>query len=373
MILSHKIDCDWVTTTGVHSFMTQDLVEQAKAKFSRLEGEKNADLKALAHIVTDTKELAALGVAAAKGAVVQKRAAALWPYKLVAFLLENLVREFGEEGNSSFSLQTNTPVTKIVHSVLKKADNTENISNGKVSNYICSSHRWVLHTPRGEVAAKKVLLCCNAYVSHLVPGFTGLIVPVRGQMAALKPPDTLKRHIGHSYVFIGHGCEKNLRDDYLIQRGANDGPSDGELLLGGGRDHDVKKGLGVSDDGAIDEHVAGYLRGELGRELDSIGTREPLEANMEWTGIMGYSRDGFPWVGQVPRILGGGCGLWVCGGYTGHGMPVAARCGKGVVEMMMGASAGIEIPQQFIITEKRIRIARTLDTVHMLDNMGFYL
>ena len=40
-----------------------------------------------------------------------------------------------------------------------------------------------------------------------------------------------------------------------------------------------------------------------------------MKTIMEWTGIMGYSRDEDPWAGGVP----GRDGVWVCGGYTGHG------------------------------------------------------
>jgi glycine/D-amino acid oxidase-like deaminating enzyme len=36
---------------------------------------------------------------------------------------------------------------------------------------------------------------------------------------------------------------------------------------------------------------------------------------MEWTGIMGYTQDEQPVIGQAP----GQDGLWVCAGFHGHG------------------------------------------------------
>ncbi len=40
---------------------------------------------------------------------------------------------------------------------------------------------------------------------------------------------------------------------------------------------------------------------------------------MGWSGIMGFSEDGFPWVGPVSEEVGGGRGQWICAGYTGEG------------------------------------------------------
>ena len=373
MIERNKISCDWTRTEAVHAFMDQDSVDQIKKKIEKLK--EDPDLAPLARLVTDADELHSLGLPAAKVAVVQKYAAAFWPYKLVAFMLEKLVQDFGD---GSFSLQTRTPVLGI----RQTEESTEFQDTARSSHPVdglnkeCSdtkgAHSWILDTARGKITAKKVLLCCNAYVSYLLPKFTGLIVPVRGQMAALSPPSTLGRQIGHSYVFAGHGKSLLHRFDYLIQRGQNGGVPDGEFLLGGGRGHDAKKGVGISDDGVIDENVAQYLRGRLGKDLE-IGTKEPLKAEYEWTGIMGYSRDGYPWVGQVPRSLGGGCGLWVCGAYTGHGMPVGPRCGQGVIDMMVGVRDGrrpVEIPQEFIITDERVERAISMDTVRIADEKG---
>lgn len=80
-----------------------------------------------------------------------------------------------------------------------------------------------------------------------------------------------------------------------------------------------------------------------------------LLATYEWTGIMGYSSDGGPWVGRVPELLLGelsldadsseaGAGrLWIGAGFTGHGMPVAPRCGIPVAEMILGKEGGIQV------------------------------
>ena len=45
------------------------------------------------------------------------------------------------------------------------------------------------------------------------------------------------------------------------------------------------------------------------------------EFEMEWTGIMGYSRDNMPWVGAVP----GQKGVWLAGGYSGESSWLLSR------------------------------------------------
>lgn len=76
---------------------------------------------------------------------------------------------------------------------------------------------------------------------------------------------------------------------------------------------------------------------------------------------MGYSADNHPWVGQVPETLGGGTGgLWISAGYTGHGMPVAARCGIAVAERLLGRTGEgtVVLPDEWAPTEGRASVAR---------------
>jgi glycine/D-amino acid oxidase-like deaminating enzyme len=94
--------------------------------------------------------LSSLRVPNAGGAIIQAKAASLWPYKFVAWILKDLIK------NGFLNLQTNTPVTR-----LQKAGESE----------------WIVHTPEGIISSPTVLLCTNAYTSALVPGFSDLIVP----------------------------------------------------------------------------------------------------------------------------------------------------------------------------------------------------
>lgn len=297
------------------------------------------------------------------GAITQKHCASVWPYKLVAWILEQLLSTNHMNGaprttgTVSFNLQTNTPVTRI--------QPTENGS-------------WIIHTPRGMLAAKQVLLATNAYTSHLLPEFTDLIVPVKGEMSALIPPPALSPGGGrplvgrHSYGFYGQGQGDRKQDDYLIQRPfSSTSTSDwrgGELMFGGGREYTPGLGMGVSDDSDIDQPAADYLRMALNQLLETQNNGTELYASHEWSGIMGFSRDDRPWVGEVPKELGGGEGLWICAGFTGHGMPNASLCARAVVNEMMGGRLDrSDLPKEYCISMERVKMARDLLEISQAD------
>jgi glycine/D-amino acid oxidase-like deaminating enzyme len=382
------VDCDWyacpllcpfirinplrVSLTGVHAFLSKDMFELAAAEAEQLQ-QSHPDLAVHLEVVRrsessspadDAPTLASLRVPTAEGAIIQKKAASLWPYKLVASILERLISTFPAPG---FNLQTNTPVTSLAR------------AEGGTG--------WTLTTPRGTITARQVLLATNGYTSHLLPAFSDLIVPVRGQIGALIPPklnpDVLPAKLAHSYVFAADPEPRSdvpaPRDDYLVQRPL---PA-GELIYGGGRR--FARGLGVGEwrDDEVEGEVAAYLRGNLAPVLDLSaatsegqaggkrmvgGDGEELEAALEWTGVMGYSRDHHAWVGPVPESLGGGGpegGLWICAGYTGHGMPAAALSAREVVRQMVGGKrevggTDVRFPEEFMLNEERVARARGL-------------
>jgi glycine/D-amino acid oxidase-like deaminating enzyme len=292
------------------------------------------------------------------GATLTAGAASLWPYKLVTFGLTKLVQK------GLINLQTTTPVTHITSS-----------DDGK----------HTLHTPRGTISSRTVILATNGYTSALLPYFADLIVPVRGEMSALHPP----KHstiLPNSYGMVGALGQPENNDDYLIQRPYEGVPNPGgHLMFGGGRGAGTMPTIGVSDDSIIDEGSAKYLRTALPKILQLDGETsdiQELEAAAQWTGIMGYSRDDHPWVGKVP----GQDGLWLSGGYTGHGMPNATLCGKAVVDMLLGEMEGKElgavqrmmvekgdIPKSYILTEERIEKARKGLTVKQQDESGVHM
>ncbi|KAL7957459.1 hypothetical protein V8C34DRAFT_305705 [Trichoderma compactum] len=95
---------------------------------------------------------------------------------------------------------------------------------------------------------------------------------------------------------------------------------------------------------------------------------------------MGFSRDGWPWVGRVPDSAGGGDGLWLCAGYSGGGMPNAALCAEAVVDMMIPRYEGgdevagqVDLPPEYLFTEDRLEKARASETVAEADKRGAFM
>ena len=298
-----------------------------------------------------------LRIPSAAGAIIQMPAASLWPYKLVAWILENLLSMNASSG-PSFNLQTNTPATHL-----------QKTTDGP----------WIVHTSRGMIAAKNVLLTTNAYTSYLLPAFSDLIVPVRGEMSSLLPPNDMAPGTDNpplvkTYCFLGNGDQNINQDDYLVQRPFTSNGEGGEFMFGGGRSYAAGAGLGVSDDSEIDPPAAKYLRQELSKVLDLKNDGQELKASYEWSGIMGYSRDEKPWVGEVTENLdlGGGKGLWICAGFSGHGMPNTCLSGKAAADMMMGTSMkDVFLPTAYKLTKERVETARSLVEVHIADANGF--
>lgn len=356
LVADERVDCGFRPVNGVHAMLTKDVFDAAAEAIPALRrrvpdfADKIAVVAAGRGVVDGpegegwaeglTLERLRLDRPGVAGAIVQKHAASMWPYKLVCHVLEKLL---AEHGPASFNLQTNTPVT----GVSRDADRPG---------------RWVVTTPRGRVSAKKVLLATNGYTSRLLPAFSDLIVPVRGQIGALLPPEP-RVALDYSYVFFGKVDDEDggetTRDEYLVQRPL----PGGELILGGGRHLATGMAVGEWRDDTVEPRVATWLRTELEPvlSLDREGDKAPeegLEASMEWTGIMAYSRDQAPWIGAVPESLGGGEGLYIASGFTGHGMPRCALAGRGIARIMLGDEKGHGLPKTFVVGEDRAAKAR---------------
>jgi glycine/D-amino acid oxidase-like deaminating enzyme len=58
----------------------------------------------------------------------------------------------------------------------------------------------------------------------------------------------------------------------------------------------------------------------------------PLRIDYRWAGIFGMVFDFLPVVGRVP----GADGVWVAGGYSGHGNVLGFACGRLVARAILG-------------------------------------
>jgi len=172
--------------------------------------------------------------------------------------------------------------------------------------------RFAVHTSRGEVDAGAVILATNAW-SPLLAGFLkDRITPVRGQMLATAPaPPAFRRAMSTNYGY-----------EYWSQH------MDGRIVLGGGR-----WAVPDRDEGYYAEEVNPPIQDALYTFLTtSFPSLAGIAVERRWSGIMGFSRDGFPFIGSMPEQRR----LVVAAGFTGHGGPYFALAGKCAADLLLG-------------------------------------
>ncbi|KAK4201556.1 putative Glycine/D-amino acid oxidase [Triangularia verruculosa] len=217
--------------------------------------------------------------------------------------------------------------------------------------------RWVVKTNRGLVRAGRVVLATNGYTAALKPEiFQGVVVPLRGQITAHRPGTKMPARgcLETTYSFIYEGGY-----EYMITR-PKGSEYEGDIIMGGGLvrgepDEGLRE-FGVSDDTKVNEGIGAYLRETTPRYFGrDWGDDHPDgRTRQEWAGIMGFSPDGFPFVGEVP----GQEGLWLSASFQGHGMVLCWMCADGLVKLMRGkGKEEVEgwFPEIFVITEERLK------------------
>jgi glycine/D-amino acid oxidase-like deaminating enzyme len=165
--------------------------------------------------------------------------------------------------------------------------------------------RGEARTAAGVVRAGTLVLCTNAYTSHLV---TSRVRAVRGQMLATAPArPTITRP---AYANRGY--------QYWRQTG------DGRVLVGGWRDTAVDAEVGEEEGTteAIQKQLDAFLRA---RAITAPVTHR-------WAGTMGFSHDALPYVGLIAP------GVFVCGGFTGHGMAFGPASAELVAALVRGVT-----------------------------------
>ena len=164
----------------------------------------------------------------------------------------------------------------------------------------------------GETGAETVVVATDGYPSGLLGELEGLIVPTRGQVIATEP---IEERLFETPHYGRHGF------DYWHQA------PDGRIVAGGFRD------VSLDTEFTADDVTTPVVQDALDRFIEShLGRR--LRVDYRWAGIFGMVFDFVPVVGRVP----GQDGLWVAGGYSGHGNVLGFACGRLVARAILGES-----------------------------------
>ena len=165
----------------------------------------------------------------------------------------------------------------------------------------------LVSTPDGSVQADIAIVCTNAYTAQLFPHISDWISPVRGQMLTTAP---LPRLFDHP-IYADHGY------DYWRQ------DKEGRIILGGWRNLDPGAEIGY------EESLHPEIQKNMTQFLRAFPSLKTLEVTHRWSGIMGFSKDGLPLLGNIP----GFSSTLLAAGFTGHGFGFAWLAGTSIAQL----------------------------------------
>lgn len=183
---------------------------------------------------------------------------------------------------------------------------------------------WEARCGAHVARARTLVLATNAFTPRLLPHLAPVIAPRRGQVVATAPLDITVTN-RPTYAHWGY--------QYWRQT------PEGRLVIGGWRDTDFDSE--ATDSTEVTDPIQAAIEAGLKQLVPGGATIEH-----RWAGTMGFARDGRPLVGWLDAAHH----LAIVGGFTGHGMGMAAACTQDLAELLSWKRAtGISTfdPQRF--------------------------
>ena len=175
----------------------------------------------------------------------------------------------------------------------------------------------LVRTLQGKLHAGTVIIATNAWIGELVPALAGLIIPVRGQ-ALTYAPITPVFTTGMSVAITPTG-------EYWQQT------VDGSIVLGGCRAVAPGQDVGIRESQPTRE-VQAALEQVFPRLFPQLSG---LRVQQRWAGLMAFTPDYLPIADRAPGLPG----VWVAGGFSGHGMPFGMRLGQLICKAVTSGAA----------------------------------
>ncbi|KAJ5688797.1 hypothetical protein N7462_003189 [Penicillium macrosclerotiorum] len=294
LVQKEKIDCELTFTRSYDIYLNADELKETK-RFVDFLTQEGLDFMDDVKYLSESEAQTSAKVRGAQGGF-SFSAGHLWPYKFIAHLIRIAV-------SRGLNLQTNTLVSEIAH------DRTP-------------EGLWPVITNRGTIYAQKIILATNAFTSALAPEYSKAIIPCKGLCTHVEAaPNAPYERLPETYcIRLGPGAVI-----YQISR------NDGSIIVGGAQytyKEAPEQWYNNADDGTLIQNAEHYFDGYMQRTFHGW---ENSEAHVKhiWTGVMGYSADSLPHVGNIP----GKPGQFIAAGFNGHGMPVVYLSGKAVAKM----------------------------------------
>jgi glycine/D-amino acid oxidase-like deaminating enzyme len=172
---------------------------------------------------------------------------------------------------------------------------------------------FAVHTARGTVRARQVLVATNGYTGALSPWHRRRIVPIGSYIVATEP---LERALVTRLMPRG----RNLGDTRHVVVYVRPSP-DGRRILFGGRA------------AAAEQDVTRCVPRLKAMMTEIFPELAPVRISRAWMGFVAFTFDTLPHLGSHD-------GLYYCMGYCGQGIPLATYYGRKVGLRMAGAAGG---------------------------------
>lgn len=298
------------------------------------------------------KVIQQFGVSEGVGGILHS-AGTVWPYRLITRIFEKLLQNHSQR----FSIDTETPVTAISH------EGT-------------TSRPYLVKTPRGLIRCSKVIHCTNGYAGHLLPGLRGRTFPICGSMSVQNLEDIVpKPKTPYSWAFhyppYSDPITKTVSDglNYLARN-----PKSNLFFFGG--DNSSWENVLHADDRQQSPSSTGNLL-KLLPFLLAGKHRLPKEYQKQlvsaWTGVMGFSSDGLPIVGELPSSVTtrSGTGELAAVAFNGYGMPNCWLVGEALAEIALGKKIPTWLPGPYLLNDHRLQESLSIEkSVQSLGDFG---
>ena len=176
-----------------------------------------------------------------------------------------------------------------------------------------SGDRWVIRTERGRVAARRVLVCTNAYTDGFAPELAKTVIPVRSVQVATKP---LSDNLRQSIIPGGHSPSDTRRLLLYFRKDA-----EGRFVMGG---------RGTYDDAGSRKAQAALRKVSL-EMYPQLGD---VAWERAWGGFVAVTPDHFPRLNLLDDGVMAGLG------FNGRGVAMATAMGKVMADWVEGRPEG---------------------------------
>ncbi|MBK5932753.1 gamma-glutamylputrescine oxidase [Rhodovulum imhoffii] len=167
----------------------------------------------------------------------------------------------------------------------------------------------MVHTARGTLRCKTLVLCGNAYLGHVVPALAPRVMPVSTQVMATEPLGEDRARA----LLPGDACVEDIRyilDYYRLS-------ADRRLLFGGGTVYG----------GTDPQNITAKLRPNMLKVFPQLAD---VKIDHAWSGNFALSYSRVPQMGRL------GTSTYFAHGYSGHGVTGSHTFGRILAEAIDG-------------------------------------